>query len=90
MVPPPLLRIPKLKRFDDIYLGAFNTLSQTRGSDMSGPQPIKISEVVAYFSVAGIDERAERVKYLSLIQRLDRVYLEYASEQAKHNKKKPP
>ena len=90
VVPPPLLRMPKLKRFDDVYLDAYNTLSSSRGSDMSGPQPIRLSEINAYFSVMGIDERDERVKYVALIQRLDRVYLEHAGEQiARHNKKKP-
>lgn len=90
VVPPPLLRMPKLKSFDEIYLNAFNTLSNARDSGMAGPQPIRLSEIDAFFRVTGIDERDERVKYVALIQRLDRAYLEYAHEQAsKHSKKKP-
>lgn len=82
--------MPKLKRFDDIYLEAYNTLSSTRVSTMAGPQPIQLSEIDAYFRVMGIDERDERVKYVALIQRLDQVYLQHAGEQiAKNNKKKP-
>lgn len=91
VVPPPLLRMPKLKHFDDIYLDAFNTLANARESGMGGPLPIRLSEIDAYFRVMGIDERDERVKYVALIQLLDQVYLKHAGEQiAKHNKKKPP
>lgn len=90
VVPPPLLRMPKLKRFDEIYLDAYNTLSAARESGTHGPSPIRLSEIDAYFRVMGIDERDERVKYVALIQRLDRAYLDHASEQiARHNKKKP-
>ena len=80
--------MPKLKRFDEIYLDAYNTLSNSRDSGVNGPSPIRLSEIDAYFRVTGIDERDERVKYVALIQRLDRVYLDHASEQiARHNKK---
>lgn len=79
--------MPKLKRFDDIYLNAYNTLANARGSGMAGPQPISLAEISAYFSVLGIDDRAERVKYVALIQRLDQVYLQHAGEQTAKNKK---
>lgn len=81
--------MPKLKRFDDIYLNAYNTLANAREAGMSGPQPIRLTEIDAYFSLLGIDERPERVKYLGLIQRLDSVYLQHAAEQVAKNKKKP-
>lgn len=82
--------MPKLKRFDDVYLDAYFTLSNCRESNMGGPCPIRLSEIDAYFRVMGIDERAERVKYVALIQQLDQVFLEHARTQAaKHNKKKP-
>lgn len=79
--------MPKLKRFDEIYLNAYNVLANSRGSGMAGPQPISLTEISAYFSVLGIDDQAERVKYVALIQRLDQVYLQHAGEQSAKNKK---
>lgn len=92
VVPPPLLRIPKLKQFDTLYLDAFNTLSNARSHDQTGPQALHLTEMDAYFRVVGIDERDERVKYVALIQQLDQVYLTHVREQmakAQNNKKKP-
>lgn len=82
--------MPKLKQLDDEYLDAYYTLSNARASDMSGPSPIQLSEIDAYFRVMGIDERDERVKYVALIQQLDQVFLKHARDQAaRHNNKKP-
>ena len=67
----------------------FNTLGAARTFDgMSGqPHPIAIGEIEALYRLIGEDEADERVKGLRFIQRMDRVYLEYAAKQLKSESK---
>lgn len=39
------------------------------------PNPIAVSEIEALCNLLGIASKTERLKYLRLIRRLDRVYL---------------
>jgi hypothetical protein len=88
VVPPPLLREPKLKRYDDEYLNAFYSLSHSRQpGGMGGVGPITVGEIRHYLDLVGIDSQSERVKYLRVMQRLDSVYLNDAAEKAKQQTK---
>lgn len=91
MVPPPLLRKPKLKQGDQTYLNAYYACDHGRQSvAMGGVNPIPVAEVRHYTDMAGIDCPGERLKYLRIIQRLDSVYIEHVTEKLKaQNKKKP-
>ena len=54
---------------------------------MGGPEPIKLQEVLAYFEIVDIRDRATRRRYLDLIQMMDGVYLEHAAAQAEARSK---
>lgn len=82
--PPPLLSRPRLQKGDFDYLSAWQLLDEGRPSGMAGPGAISISEIEAYCNLMGIASRNERLKYLRLIRRLDRVYLETWAEKHKN------
>lgn len=82
------MRIPKLKRFDDIYLGAFDILDEQRRAGMSGPEPISIEAITSYLQLVEVDSVAERLKYVTLIQGMDRAVRTYWAEKAERNKNK--
>lgn len=79
--------MPKLKRFDGEYIDAFYTLSRARQHGVGGPMAVTVQEVLAYCQLVGIDAPHERLKYLSILQRLDGVYLDFHAERASQNKK---
>lgn len=91
MVPPPILRRPKLKKGDQTYLDAYYACDHGRQAvAMGGVNPIPVSEIRHYTDMAGIDCPDERLKYLRIIQRLDSVYIGHVVEKLKaQNKKKP-
>lgn len=83
----PLSSRPKLKPGDDRYMDFFAVLNQGRTySDMGGPQPIQVSEINALLQLEGIDLREAKVKYVRIVQMLDRVYLDYVAEKREKSK----
>lgn len=77
-----------MKVYDREYLDAFYSLSQARPSGFGGPEAIPVSDILSYVNLVGIVSREERLKYLRLIQRMDRAYLDHAREEAEKNKNK--
>jgi hypothetical protein len=59
------------------YLDAFRYLGSSRLWSEAGPQPIQVSEVEAYLNIAGIEVPYMKLKYLFLIQQLDRVEMKH-------------
>lgn len=54
---------------------------------MGGLDPIPVSEILIYAEKAvGIDSRAERLKYVNVIQKMDRVYTTFWAEKNKTSK----
>lgn len=89
MVPAALKRRPKLRKGDQEYLDAFFALSRSRPVDsMIGACAILHSEILAYILLSGIDGRYERLKYVSLVERLDTDYLKYVSDKAARTRPK--
>jgi hypothetical protein len=78
--PAPLLARPKLQPQDMRYLRAYQTIEDGRTGGVGGPNPIPLSDISAYCDLAGIDKASERLKYLRLVRRLDRAYLEHWAE----------
>lgn len=85
-MPPPLLAEPKLKTQDFQWQVAFSTLSNTRQSGMGGSSPILMSEMKAFGDMAGIVNRAHWAKYVTLMQDLDRVWLNHHAEKQRASK----
>ena len=68
----PALRSDCIKYFDAFrYLGASRMWSEV------GPHAIQVSEVAAYVGMAGITDPYTKLKYLRLVQAMDRVELEH-------------
>ena len=82
VVPAALASRPTLKKEDLPYQGAFLSLHSARTFGMSGPDPIRVTEVLAYLELVGIASPEHRAKYLRLIQTQDAVFLENHAEKA--------
>lgn len=68
------------------YQEAFFALSAARGSGMGGPNPIPVSELLAYLNLMGIASYTARSKYLRLVQQMDSTYLGHCAEKAAQTK----
>ena len=73
----PLLNKPKLRPEDDEYLTAFFAIGDSRRMGMNSPDPIQITEILAFCQLMGIESFDVRSKYLRLTQRMDAAYLNY-------------
>jgi len=62
---------------------AYQACDHGRSMGHSAPNPISVSEVMAYCSGVGIASVTERAKYLRLIQKLDLAFLAHWSEKNK-------
>ena len=91
VTPRPLLNVPVLQKQDVPYFHAFQTVSGSRlFSDMGSPHSIQISEIFAFCQMVGIANRAERVKYLGVIQELDQIWLKHSADTQKNKKPQTP
>jgi len=74
-VHPAELRRPRLR--DDClrYYDAYRMLGAARVWNQIGPEAIRVSEVESYLNLCGIEDPHTKLKYLRLIQRMDRVEL---------------
>lgn len=80
---PAALRKPALRGDCIRYFDAFCRLGASRIWSQVGPQPITISEVESLMNMSGVEEPETRMKYLRLIQGMDRVELTFRQEKAK-------
>lgn len=64
-------------------MAAFDMLSRSRQVGMSSPQPLQIQEMVAYLDLVGVKETQQRLRYVSILQSLDDVYLAHVLENSK-------
>lgn len=80
VTPAPLRAIPKLQPRDRELLEAFRGLDQARRMGHSAPDPLQISEVLAYLQLVGIAQQDLRSKYLRILQMLDRVFMKHWSD----------
>jgi hypothetical protein len=87
---PILVSRPEL--YPDLYWvwEAFMMLSSTRQQGMGGPQPISLTELLAYCQYHAIQDSEEREEILHLVQHLDRVFLAHYAEKSKSKANKPP
>lgn len=64
------------------YLQAFNTLSSTRQYGM-GPNPITLTEILAYLQIWGTDDRVEFIAY---ILKMDSAFLDAKARKAERDR----
>ena len=72
---PALAAKPALRRDCLRYYEVFTALGASRIWTQVGPQPFQISEVLTLVEAKGIENPETKMKYLRLVQRMDRVEL---------------
>lgn len=70
----------------------FLTLSSARQLGFNGPQPISLSELLAFLQYRGIEDPEDREEFVTLVQSLDQVFMAdaIAKQKAKDPPKTPP
>lgn len=68
-------------------LGAFELLSRQRQTGFSGPQPIAVSDALAYLEAIPISSPAY---FLALLSAMDAAFLSWAREEIAARNQKPP
>jgi hypothetical protein len=81
--PAALREKPKLSEDDADYYEAFKSLSGARVYTEVGPQPIPVSEVLAYCEFLNITDQFERQAILRIMQAMDSAYIEHQVTKAK-------
>lgn len=80
-VPAGYLKRPRIRSVDHEYLEAFDSLHRSRKMGHSSPEPVQVSEILAYVMLRGIVCAGARVKYLRLVQLMDQAYLDHWAEE---------
>lgn len=70
---PALATKPALRRDCLRYYEVFHALGASRVWSQVGPQPLQVSEILALVEAKGIEEPETKLKYVRLVQRMDRV-----------------
>lgn len=65
------------------YYDAFRYLGASRMWSQVGPLPISVSDIAAFLFLNNITNPDERMKYLRLVQAMDRVELKFLQEKTK-------
>ena len=68
----------------------FLTISASRQMGFNGPQPISLSEVLAFLTYRGISDPEEREQFLTLVQALDQVFIADSIAKQKTKSSQPP
>lgn len=91
---PSLENVPEVEEFCKIFWDGFDFLSERRIQTEVGPQPIQISEILAYVEYVGIFDSDTRDSFLRIVQHLDRTYINFklkkradAEKQARNKRK---
>lgn len=79
-IPPPLLNQPQLPETTAAGLQAFFFLSECRAHNGYGPNPITVSDMLAYLWANPI---CDARRFFSLVRGLDRVFLDWHAAKAK-------
>jgi hypothetical protein len=79
-MPAPLAEEPTLEDHEIGYFEVFSGLSSSRSYADGSPQPIRVSEVLAYCQLMGIDRLEQRQDTLQMVQALDGVWMTHQVE----------
>jgi hypothetical protein len=80
VVAAPLLNQPNLKEQDLEFLRAYDHAAHSRRFGMSAPDPLQVSELQALCSMLGIVSSGDKSKYLRILQKMDRAFLDHWDE----------
>lgn len=80
--------MPKLLPGDWVYQDAFQCLNAARTYNMGGPNPLAVSEILAFLDgLTLIDGLDARRAFVRTMQRLDDVVLRHTAEKQKAERK---
>lgn len=80
---PALQNRPKLSQWVFEYWEAFQILSGSRAVHEGAVGPIPLSEMIAYMTAIYLRDVDDRLKFITMIQSLDSVYMKHVNEKAK-------
>lgn len=81
--PKALIDRPELARPNWPDLAAFDLLDSSRLVNQVGPQPLQVSEVLAYLELAGVEDVEDRVLFLHRMKVMDTILLNHHRESQK-------
>lgn len=73
---PSLENMPEVDSINHLFWSAFQVLSKTRLNNGGLPQPIQVSEILAYAKLMDIDDPDDRDDLLAMILIMDEMWLE--------------
>ena len=76
---------PRLNMWTIEYWEAFQTLSSSRTLHQGGIGPIPLSEMVAYMDATYLIDVDDRLRFITMMQALDKVYVKHINEKAKRD-----
>lgn len=79
---------PRLTMWTLEYWDAFQVLSGSRLVHQGGIGPIPLSEMVAYMDATHLVDVDDRLRFIKMIQALDKVYVKHVNEKAKRESEK--
>jgi hypothetical protein len=77
---------PSLSRWVIEYWEAFQILGNSRIPHQGGIGPIPLTEIVAYMDAVYLYDVDERLKMITMIQSLDKVYCKHVNDRAAHQR----
>jgi hypothetical protein len=79
---PAQARKPALRSDCIKYYDAYRLLGASRIWSQVGPSSIQVSEIKAYLDMLGIEDPLTKLKYMRLIQQMDRVELKHIHQRS--------
>lgn len=86
----PLASKPKLFADLELDYSAFHILNASRTAGFSGPNPLQLTEILAFMEMFKIRMLSERRLLIKRIRILDRAYMNYFDEEQEIKKAKDP
>lgn len=79
---------PRLTMWTIEYWDAYQVLSSSRMVHQGGIGPIPLSEMVAYMDATNLTDVDDRLRFIKMMQALDKVYVSHINERAKRESEK--
>ena len=88
VMPAPLAKRPKLEPEDQSYVEAFQCLNAARSYNMSGPNPLAVTEMTTYLrELTTVDMLSQRKRFVRFMQAMDEVVLTHHADKAEAMRK---
>lgn len=79
---------PRLTMWTTEYWEGYQVLTSSRMVHQGGIGPIPLSEMVAYMDAIDLTDVDDRLRFIRMMQALDKVYVKHINERAKRESEK--